>query len=120
VYNDAWIDAFAEARWTTRVDGSSYGADGSLEAILEQKWLNYGYMYAGEQWTDLRRTGYPRMYYQKDPAPGEEVPYPANRNRYPESERNNNMNYEAEVSAQDNWSDVLFWAIPNWHDGPTW
>jgi hypothetical protein len=118
VYNDAWIEAFAEARWTTRVDGSSY-AGGSVEAILEQKWLNFGYMYAGEQWNDLRRTGYPRMYYQRDTELTAAVPYPANRNRYPASEINN-INYEAEVLSQDNWSDVLFWAKADWHDGPTW
>jgi hypothetical protein len=119
VYNEAWVDAFAEARWTSRVDGSSYSG-GSIEAILEQKWLNYGYMYAGDQWTDLRRTGYPRMFYQRDRELTAEVPYPANRNRYPESERNNNKNFQAEVSSQDNWSDVLFWAKADWHDGPTW
>jgi hypothetical protein len=119
VYNDAWIDAFAEARWTSKIDGSSY-TGGSLEAILEQKWLHYGYMYAGDQWTDLRRTGYPRMYYQRDTEITAEVPYPANRNRYPESERNNNKNFQTEVASQDNWSDVLFWAKPDWHDGPTW
>jgi hypothetical protein len=119
VYNDGWIDAFAEARWTSRVDGSSY-TGGSVEAILEQKWLNYGYMYAGDQWADLRRTGYPRMYYQRDTDVTAEVPHPANRNRYPESERNNNKNFQAEVGSQDNWSDVLFWARADWHDGPTW
>ncbi|MDR2040846.1 MAG: SusD/RagB family nutrient-binding outer membrane lipoprotein [Tannerella sp.] len=119
VYNDAWIDAFTEARWTSRVNGETY-AGGSIEAILEQKWLHYGYMYAGEQWANLRRTGYPRMYYQRDIELTAEVPFPANRNRYPESERNNNQNFQAEVGSQDNWSDVLFWARPDWHDGPTW
>lgn len=118
-YTDAWIDAFAEARWTSKIDGSSYSG-GSLEAVLEQKWLNYGYMYAGDQWTDLRRTGYPRMYYQKDTDETAEVPYPANRIRYPGSERDNNKNFQAEVGAQDNWSNVLFWARTDWHDGPTW
>jgi hypothetical protein len=119
VYTDAWMDSFTEARWTSRVDGSSY-TGGSVEAILEQKWLHYGYMYAGDQWTDLRRTGYPRMYYQRDTELTAEVPYPANRNRYPESERNNNNNFKTEAASQDNWSDVLFWARPDWHDGPTW
>jgi hypothetical protein len=119
VYDDAWIDDFAEKRWAKRIDGSDYEG-GKIEAILEQKWLNYGYMYAGDQWTDLRRTGYPRMYYRKDTDAVPEVPFPANRNRYPESERNNNKNFQAEVASQDNWSDVLFWAISDWHDGPTW
>jgi hypothetical protein len=76
-------------------------------------------MYAGDQWTDLRRTGYPRMYYGRDTEATAEVPFPANRNRYPESERNN-KNFQAEVASQDNWSDVMFWAISDWHDGPTW
>jgi hypothetical protein len=118
-YNDAWIDAFAEARWTKKIDGSSYGG-GSIEAILEQKWLHYGYMYAGDQWSDLRRTGFPRMYYQRDKETTAEVPYVANRSRYPESERNNNKNFPAAVGSQDNWSDVLFWAKADWHDGPKW
>jgi hypothetical protein len=119
VYDDAWIDAFAEARWTKKIDGSSYGG-GSIEAILEQKWLNYGYMYAGDQWADLRRTGFPRMYYQRDREATAEVLYVANRSRYPESERNNNKNFPTEVGSQDNWSDVLFWAKADWHDGPRW
>ncbi|MDR1897206.1 MAG: SusD/RagB family nutrient-binding outer membrane lipoprotein [Prevotellaceae bacterium] len=115
---DAWIDKFADDRWSSRIDGSSYTEQ--LEAILEQKWLNFGYMYAGEQWNDLRRTGYPRMSYQKDRDPNAEIPYPCNRLRYPENERNNNTNFSTQVGSQDNYKDVLFWAKPDWHDGPTW
>ena len=117
-YDDAWIDAFAEARWNKRIDDTDYAA-GKLEAIMEQKWLNFGYVYAGEQWNDLRRTGYPRMLYLKDNDPTAEIPYPRNRNRYPEKERNYNMNF-SQVSANDNYKDVLFWAKADWHDGPTW
>ena len=115
VYTADWIDKFADDRWSKRVDGSSYSG-GNLEAILEQKWLNYGYMYAGDQWTDLRRTGYPYMIYRRDISSTAEVPWPANRNRYPETERNNNKNFQAEVGAQDNWTDVLFWAKDSWCD----
>lgn len=115
--DEAWIDQFADDRWTVRIDGSNYAEQ--LEAILEQKWLNFGYMYAGEQWNDLRRTGFPRMFYQKDRDPNAEIPYPCNRLRYPESERNNNLNFQ-NVSQHDNYSEVLFWAKPDWHDGPTW
>ena len=118
VYTDAWIDAFAEARWTKRPDESIY-ADGPLEAILEQKWLNFGYVYAGEQWNDLRRTGYPRMLYLKDRNSAAEIPFPRNRNRYPSSDRNYNMNF-SQVASQDNYKDVLFWAKADWHDGPKW
>jgi hypothetical protein len=118
LYTDSWIEDFAEERWSKKIDGSSY-AGGQLEAILEQKWLNFGYVYAGEQWNDLRRTGYPRMLYLKDNDPTAEIPYPRNRNRYPGSDRDYNLNFE-QVAAQDNYKDVLFWAIPDWHDGPTW
>jgi hypothetical protein len=110
---EAWLEPFASARWTSRVDGSSYTEQ--LEAILEQKWLHYGHMYAGEQWSDLRRTGYPKMEYLKDPSPTVEVPWPVNRSRYPDSERNNNKNFPEQVGSQDNWYDVLFWAKQNWY-----
>lgn len=119
IYDDAWIDQFAEARWSTHIDGTPY-ADGNLEAILEQKWVAFGYLYCGEQWHDLRRTGYPRMYYERDHDVTAVTPYPCNRLRYIANERNYNVNFKDEVGAQDNYSDVLFWAIPNWHDGPTW
>jgi hypothetical protein len=114
----AWVEAFADARWSTKIDGSAYTEQ--VEAILEQKWLNFGYEYAGEQWNDLRRTGYPRMFYQKDRDPNAEIPYPRNRSRYPEAERNNNLNFQEQVGSQDNYKDVLFWAKANWHEGPTW
>lgn len=119
VYDDAWIDQFAEARWLTHIDGSPY-AGGNLEAILEQKWVAFGYLYCGEQWCDLRRTGYPRMYYEKDHDVTAIVPHPCNRLRYIANERNYNIHFQDEVGAYDNYSDVLFWAKADWHDGPAW
>lgn len=119
VYDDAWIDAFGEARWNTKIDGSPYSG-GNLEAILDQKWLAFGYLNCGEQWSDLRRTGYPRMTYNKDHASGAVVPYPCNRLRYVDSERNYNENFQAEAAPHDNYSEVLFWAKADWHDGPKW
>ncbi|MDR0749129.1 MAG: SusD/RagB family nutrient-binding outer membrane lipoprotein [Tannerellaceae bacterium] len=119
VYNDGWIDTFAEARWNTRLDGSSYGG-GALEAILDQKWVAHGYLNCGEQWSDLRRTGYPRMSYNKDHGSSAVAPYPYNRLRYVDSERNYNQNFPTEAAPHDNYSEVLFWAKADWHDGPTW
>jgi hypothetical protein len=119
VYNDAWITAFADARWNTKIDGSSYGG-GNLEAILDQKWVAFGYLNSAEQWSDLRRTGYPRMYYERDHDPTAPYPFPYNRFRYVDSERNYNANFQTEAAPHDNCSEVLFWAIANWHDGPTW
>ena len=119
VYDDAWIDQFAEARWLTHIDGTPY-ADGNLEAVLEQKWVAFSYLYCGEQWCDLRRTGYPRMYYEKDHDVTAVTPYPCNRLRYIAKERSYNIHFQDEVGAYDNYSDVLFWAKADWHDGPTW
>jgi hypothetical protein len=119
VYNDAWITAFANARWNTKIDGSSYGG-GQLEAILDQKWVAFSYLNSGEQWSDLRRTGFPRMQYDKDPQSTAVIPYPMNRQRYVDSERNYNANFQKEAAPHDNYSEVLFWAIADWHDGPKW
>lgn len=119
VYDDAWINQFAEARWLTRIDGTPY-AGGNLEAVLEQKWVAFSYLYCGEQWCDLRRTGYPRMYYEKDHDVTAVTPYPCNRLRYIAKERSYNIHFQDEVGAYDNYSDVLFWAKADWHDGPTW
>ncbi|RHR38684.1 SusD/RagB family nutrient-binding outer membrane lipoprotein [Parabacteroides sp. AF18-52] len=119
IYDDAWIDQFAEARWSTHINGTPY-TDGNLEAILEQKWVAFGYLYCGEQWCDLRRTGYPRMYYEKDHDVTAIVPYPCNRLRYIANERNYNVHFQDEVGTYDNYADVLFWAKADWHDGPTW
>ncbi len=42
---DAWIDEFAEARWETRIDGSTYdNANPRLDAIITQKWLSFNMM----------------------------------------------------------------------------
>ncbi|MDR1624231.1 MAG: SusD/RagB family nutrient-binding outer membrane lipoprotein [Tannerellaceae bacterium] len=120
VYNDTWISAFGDARWETRIDGSTYERGGKLEAILEQKWLAYGYLNCGEQWSDLRRTGYPWMFYNQDNSSTALAPHPLNRLRYVDSERNYNENYQAEAAPHDNYSEVLFWAKNDWHDGPTW
>ena len=120
IYDDAWIDAFGEARWTTHINGTPYEYGGNLEAILEQKWIAFSYLYCGEQWHDLRRTGYPRMYYARDRDVTAIVPYPCNRLRYISKERDYNVNFATEVGSCDNYSDVLFWALEDWHDGPSW
>jgi hypothetical protein len=112
---DTWINDFADARWTTQIDGSSY-TGGDIEAILTQKWVNFSYLFSGEQWSDLRRTGYPRMVYADDHDAGAEVKKPANRIRYPSSDRSFNRNFQSEVGSIDNFTSKMFWALENWHD----
>jgi len=119
IYNEEWITNFANDRWTTHINGTPYDG-GSLEAILEQKWIAFCFLHGGEQWGDLRRTGYPRMYYPRDHDETAQTPYPCNRLRYIAKERTYNTNFKDEVGASDNYSDVLFWALADWHDGPTY
>jgi hypothetical protein len=112
---DAWIAAFAEDRWTKQIDGTAY-TGGSLDAILTQKWVNFSYLFCGEQWSDLRRTGYPRMVYKPDHSASSEVLNVANRLRYPANDRSFNRNFDAEVGPIDNFTSVMFWALDKWHD----
>ena len=119
IYNAEWITNFANDRWTTHINGTPYEG-GELEAILEQKWIAFCFLHGGEQWSDMRRTGYPRMYYPADHDNNALTPYPCNRLRYVAKERSYNSNFKDEVGAHDNYADVLFWAKADWHDGPTY
>jgi hypothetical protein len=104
--DDAWIDAFAEARWSKRIDGSTY--DSELDAIITQKWLSYNILYVREAWSDIRRTGYPSGLVFPSVADSE-IPNVPNRWRYPPAERDFNKSF-SEVADQDNYSGKLFWA----------
>ncbi|MDR3220195.1 MAG: SusD/RagB family nutrient-binding outer membrane lipoprotein [Dysgonamonadaceae bacterium] len=107
--DDAWINAFAEARWSTRINGGAYdAANPQLDAILTQKWLSYNIMYVREAWSDLRRTGYPSGLVFPS-ASDSEIPNVPNRWKYPPGERDFNKNF-SEVADQDNYSGKLFWA----------
>ena len=101
---DADVEAYAAAMWDN--------ATNKHELIIEQKWLNFGFMQPSQAWAEVRRTGYPDMYYPTDAAAQilNNVP---NRVRYPASERNNNTaNYNAQVQAMggDDAYIKLFWA----------
>lgn len=107
--SDEWINQFAEARWSKRIDGSSYDSSNpQIDAIMTQKWLSFNLLYVREAWSDLRRTGYPSgLVFPKvsDPL----IPNVPNRWRYPGGERDFNANF-TEVESQDNYYDKLFWA----------
>lgn len=82
-----------------------------LEKIMTQKWIHLSLMNAHESWTDIRRTGYPALYYRPDTQSQQ------NRNiiqrlLYPIVEKNNNTaNYNAAVADFEDTNDhVLFWA----------
>lgn len=82
-----------------------------LEAIMTQKWVHNGLMQSHESYTDIRRTGFPKLTYPDD------TQAQTNRNiiqrvLYPIVEKTNNKaNYEANAgSFKDDNSTVLFWA----------
>jgi len=83
------------------------------EAIITQKWLNFGYMQPVQAWNEVRRTGYPKLYYIEDPLAQVLKTLPS-RVRYPFSERSyNTTNYNAEIQAMGGTDDAyikLFWA----------
>jgi len=111
---DAWIDSFAEDRWESRIDGMEF--TDKLAAILDQKYVNFSYLFCGEQWADLRRTGLPQMVYAPDHNATAEVLNPANRLKYPSSERDYNINFYEQVGSMDNFTSKMFWALDKWHD----
>ena len=103
--SDAEISDYADAVWAVYAD--------KMEGIMTQKWLHFGIMQATQAWTDIRRTGYPVLYYPKDGADNNGYPTVTQRVKYPNSEyANNNANYKAAAANCDNDSaySVLFWA----------
>lgn len=99
------ITTYAEKAWNEATNKEA--------VILTQKWLNFGYMQPFQAWCDVRRTGYPELYYPEDPSAQVLKSLPS-RVRYPGSERSNNIaNYNAQIQAmggEDNPYLKLFWA----------
>ena len=102
------IDAFASERW------NAYPT--KEEAIATQKWLHFGFLQQIEAWTELRRTGLPRLFYSIDPGASSSVSRSVpNRLRYPDSERTYNAANCPKVE-DDKFETSLLWAKSNWHD----
>lgn len=103
--SDAEIALFAAAVW------NAYGD--KLNAIMTQKWVHFGIIQPTQAWTDIRRTGFPILYYPKDGADNNGYPTVTQRVRYPNSEATNNAaNYKTAAAACNNDSaySVLFYA----------
>ncbi len=102
---DSVILAYAEKAWTA--------ATNKEKAIITQKWLNFGYMQPFQAWNEVRRTGYPELYYPEDDLAQVLKTVPS-RVRYPSSERSyNTTNYNAQIEAMGGTDDAyikLFWA----------
>ena len=100
--DESLIQAYAEKLWNTY--------DNKLEAIMTQKWVNFGVLQAPLAWNDIRRTGYPVLSYPTDTQAQSLATLP-NRIKYPNAEKANNAaNYAAETKVQaDEWTTKLFW-----------
>jgi hypothetical protein len=96
---------YAEKAWNAASDKE--------EAIITQKWLNFGYMQSFQAWAEVRRTGYPQLKFNDDPLAQVLKTLPS-RVRYPSSERSyNTTNYNAQVQSMGGTDDAyikLFWA----------
>ena len=102
------IDAFTSARWN--------GYPSKEEAIATQKWLHFGFLQQIEAWTDLRRTGLPRLFYSIDQgATGSVSRSVPNRLRYPDFERTYNAANCPKVE-DDKFETVLLWAKSDWRN----
>ena len=103
--SDSDMDAFTTAVW------GAYGD--KLNAIMTQKWVNFGILQATQAWTDIRRTGLPALYYPADGADNNGYKTVTQRVKYPNTEAaNNKANYEANKGNVNGDSAycTLFWA----------
>lgn len=102
---DAEFMAYAETVWDAYSN--------KLEGIMTQKWLHFGILQAPQAWTDIRRTGFPALYYPQDRAGSDNMTI-VQRVPYPTEEVNNNPDKNKEGAAMlsdgDNPYSVLFWA----------
>ena len=104
VPTDAVIDTYTEAVWNHYSN--------KLEAIMTMKWTHFGMMHANQAFTDIRRTGYPKLTYFIDNAAPLYKTVPQ-RIVYPTLEASSNeTNYKAAAAMVSNDSPyhVLFWA----------
>lgn len=99
------VIAYAEATWDA--------ATNKEEVIITQKWLNFGYFQAFQAWNEVRRTGYPELYFAEDQT-AQTLKTPPNRAAYPSTERSyNRTNYQAQIATMpdgDSYYTKIFWA----------
>lgn len=103
--SDASIETYATEVWKAYSN--------KLEAIMTQKWVHFGILQATQAWTDIRRTGYPSLYYPADGADNNGYKTVTQRVKYPNTEASNNAdNYAAAAATTNNDSPyhTLFWA----------
>lgn len=77
-----------------------------LEKIATQRWAHFNFLQSAQAWSELRRTGYPRLNFRKNSQP--DAAEPPRRLVYPGNEVTYNVNYEA-VREKDKPYFAVFW-----------
>lgn len=105
--SDNTVEAYAESQWD---------ASNPLKAILTQRWIHHGAIQELEAWNVVRRTGYPEIYFKRDPL-STETKLPLNRLEYPSDEKDYNAdNLNAHLNgAEDSWYTTLSWMKSSWY-----
>lgn len=83
--------------------------DEKLQKIWTQKWLSFGFLQSIQAWSDVRRTGYPSLTFTEDSDPT--YPLPSTRLVYPPTEITYNADNYAEVAADDDAYNAIFWDV---------
>ncbi len=82
-------------------------ADDKMEILMQQKYLHLNILHPYELWTELRRTGHPKL--EPFTWRGENMkPFPE-RVRYPTDEQRNNASNLSKVADQNNMTSKIFW-----------
>lgn len=80
-----------------------------LAKIWTQKWVNFFILQAGEAWTEVRRTGYPKLPFPLSSTSGATTP--PDRLLYPSTEQVYNPDNYAKVAAKDKANIKIFWDV---------
>ncbi|WP_298738187.1 SusD/RagB family nutrient-binding outer membrane lipoprotein [uncultured Chitinophaga sp.] len=80
----------------------------NLNKIGLQKWVNFHVMQNNQAWAEMRRSGYPKLWFPTDPSSAI-VPTPAYRIQYPANERSRNAENYAKVADKDKAYTKIFW-----------
>lgn len=92
--------------------------DDKMEILMQQKFIHLNLMQPYELWTELRRTGHPKL----EPFTWHGTmmkPFPE-RVRYPSEEVTNNPTNLSKVSADNNLTSKIFWVPADRNPDPYW
>ena len=97
---------------------ASNSIDDKMEILMQQKFIHLNLMQPYELWTELRRTGHPKLEpftWHGDVS----KPFPE-RVRYPSEEQRNNPTNLSKVSADNNLTSKIFWVPSDRNPEPYW